>query len=527
MEIGKFNSTMTSPTSGLYYLGHHYLFDPLLPFLVEEKRSDKASRRRTVAGNNRRLSTSDILEYKRSAEQKFRDGTVTLNWWVLSADADSSKKPRNRIKNYTLASKPIVVTYNGQKQGEFSNSVIKKDLQLPYLERYIVVHLDCDDVDNRTRRELFPTTRESLRDTSVADELRDLIVETLHEDENLRRLDRERKKRYLQRTDSDSVDRIRKRLADRIQSRLKTDGIGGDSGSRSSGSTRGSGPSPKPEPIPVEEPPTFIEITSREPRTVHPGKRFTLSFRTDARPTYFGDSSSFVPIITPLGTVEYAGTTSVHEGHGQAHFRVDENADIGTDGKITLEVRPERSSSLSDSITFEVTEEEKGAGSDRGQGQAPNVSPQWVQKGDEFWEDEGWDETSVAKVVRDDESTNVFISADNQNLNSLIERAQRRTSGTVEAIKNFYMEHVAYHAVVAHLDLEENGDIGGDEDEKVDSSVLEKEQEQEMKRLSKTICGIMDDMFDVIAQREFEDGTNETSAAAPAEKAAGENGEAS
>lgn len=523
MEVGKFNSTMTSPTSGLYYLGHHYLFDPLLPFLVEEQRSNKTSRRRTVAGNNRRISTSKILEYKRSAEQKFRDGTVTLNWWVLSADADGSKKPRNRIKNYTLASKPIVVTYNGQKQGEFPNSVIKKDLQLPYLERYIVVHVDCDEVDNRTRRELFPTTRESLRDASVADDLQDLIVETLREDENLRRLDRERKKRYLQRTDSDSVDRIRKRLADRIQDRLKSDGVGSGSGSGSSGSSRDSEPGPKPEPIPVEEPPTFIQITSREPRTVHPGKRFTLSFKTDAKPAYFGDSSSFVPIIRPLGAVEYAGTTSVYEGHGQAHFRVDKSAEVGSEGEITLEVRPRRSGSLSDAITFEVAEEDEGTGDNSGRAQTPNVSPQWVQKGDEFWEDEGWDETSVAKVVRDDESTNVFISADNQNLNRLIERAQRRRSGTVNEIKNFYMEHVAYHAVVAHLDLEENGDIDAEGEGKVDVSLLEKEQEQEMKRLSKTVCGIMEDMFDVIAQREYESDANKRPE--PAKQSAAQNGE--
>ena len=508
MNVGKYNSTMTAPSNGLYYLGNHYLFDPLLPFLVEEQRSDRKQDRRTVAGNNRRLTTSDIREYHRGSEQTFRDGKVKIEWWVISAGGKDTKKPRNRIKNYTLASKPIIVTYNGQKQGEFPNTVIKKDLKLPYLERFLIIHVDCDDIDNATRRELFPTTRESLRDTGVREDLRDLIVDTLSEDENLRRLDRDRKKRYLQRTDSDSVGRIRKRLADRIQSRLKSDGTGAGVGT---GNKRDSTPDPRPEPepIPVAEPPTFIEITSREPREVYPGKRFTISFRTDANPDYFTDVRSFVPIVTPPSIAQDTGRTSVRNGHGKAHFIASENASVGAEGNVVLEVRPSRSASLKDSITIQVADDEGGSGRSSGASQVPNITPHWVQKGDQFWKDEAWDETSVAKVVSDDESTEVYVSADNRNLNSHIERAQRKGSGTVDAIKDFYMEHVAYHAVVAHMDLTTLS-APDNEEVDIDPGTLEQEQEKELKRVSQTICGIMDDFFTVIAQSEFEsDGTVE------------------
>lgn len=502
MDVGKFNSVMTSPTSGLYYLVHHYLFDPLLPLIMEEERSSHTNRRRTAAGNNRRLTTSDICEYTRDATQVFRDGKVKIKWWVISSDEDGSKKPRNRIKNYTLASKPIIVTYNGQKQGEFPNTVIKKDLQLPYLERYLVVHIDCDEIDNATRRKLFPTTRESLRDTTITDDLRELIVETLGEDEELLRLDRERKKRYLQKTDTESTERIRKRLASRIKARLKSDGTGSSGGT---GRTRRKKkkPAPKPEPIPVQEPPTFIEITSEDPREIHPGKRFTLSFRTDAKADYFMKTGSFVPLITPASMAEYTGATSVQDGHGKAHFIASESATIDEEGSIALEVRPDRSPSLSDSTAVKVTPFDGGTGSGGGNSQVPNINPQWVQKGDDFWNREGWDESSVAKVISDDESTEVYISADNENLNALIKRAQRRSTGTVDSIKDFYMEHVAYHAVVAHLDITETPPT--DEEEKgLDPSGLEQEQENELMRVSRTVCGIMEELFDVIAQGEFE-----------------------
>jgi hypothetical protein len=101
---------------------------------------------------------------------------VTLTWWVLAATGEAA---RNRLTQYVLASKPIVVTYNGQKQGDFPNTIIKNDLRLPYLERYLIVHVDCDQLDNESRRQLFPSTREALRDLPIGDDLRRLIIDTL------------------------------------------------------------------------------------------------------------------------------------------------------------------------------------------------------------------------------------------------------------------------------------------------------------------------------------------------------------
>ena len=176
MELGKYKALMTAPTGSLWYLTHHYLFDPVLPFRIEEQRDNKVKgEKRFVGGNNRRLSQGDDVEYKRSALRKFREGEVSITWWVLSPEGENAK---NRINNYTLPSKPIVITFNGQKQGDLPNTVIKDDLKLPYLERYIVVQVDCDNLDHESRRQLFPTTRESLRDTSLLDDLRRLVVDT-------------------------------------------------------------------------------------------------------------------------------------------------------------------------------------------------------------------------------------------------------------------------------------------------------------------------------------------------------------
>ena len=116
MEVGKYSAVMTAPTGSLWFLVHNYLFDPVLPFRIEDARQSRSSTVRMVTGNNRLLTQGEYTEYQRSAVLTFRDGAVTINWWVLSADGENA---RGRITQYVMASKPIVITYNGQKQGDF------------------------------------------------------------------------------------------------------------------------------------------------------------------------------------------------------------------------------------------------------------------------------------------------------------------------------------------------------------------------------------------------------------------------
>ena len=121
----------------------------------------------------------------------------------------------DRIKNYCLPSQPIIITFNGQKQGQLNNSLIKTDLKLPFIEKYLVVQVECDNLDNESKRHLFSSTRESLRDTSILEELKKLTIDTLAEDDELKRLDKERKDRYLKKDETESLDKLRKRLATR------------------------------------------------------------------------------------------------------------------------------------------------------------------------------------------------------------------------------------------------------------------------------------------------------------------------
>jgi hypothetical protein len=494
MEVGKYSAVMTAPTGSLWYLVHNYLFDPVLPFRIQDRRSSKSTAARMVTGNHRLLSQGEHTEYQREATLTFRDGAVTVKWWVLSADGENA---RSRLTQYVMAGAPILVTYNGQKQGTFPNTVIKDDLKCPYLDRYIVVHVDCDKLDADSRRQLFPTTREALRDTPIGDDLRRLVLDTLAGDSELKRLDNERKQRYMKQEDQGAVDAIRRRLAKRV----KTHTANAGEGTGPQTNVNQGDPIPtKREPIPIQDPPTFLRIASTSVRKIYAGRSFTLKFETDARPDYFLNSDNFIAVISPPSLGQYTGTTSVKDGYGVAYFKAQEDAVIGATGKITLELRPPKHTSLSDTTDVIVTEVPQTAGGTNGDAQTPNINPRWVLEGDTFWKDNGWTRQSVAHVNREDEGVDIFVSASNEKLAALITRAQRRDSNAVDNIKNFYLEHISFYALLQ--DIERTKKTGTDEgSESVESleSTNSNISPASLRHAGETVCGIIEGIFEVIA----------------------------
>jgi len=495
MELGKYNAVMTAPTGSLWYLAHNYLFDPILPFRILDERSSKDSSTRMVTGNHRRLTEGEHTEYSRDATLTFRDGSVNIKWWVLSAEGDNSK---GRITNYVMPSQPIVVTYNGQKQGTFPNTVIKDDLKCPYLDRYIVVHVDCDRLDADSRRQLFPTTREALRDTPIGDDLRRLVLDTLTGDTELRRLDHERKKRYIKQDDDHAVDAIRRRLARRVKTAAASAGTGSGP-SVSTAPSEDSVPT-KREPIPLQDPPTFLRISSAAPRKIYPGRTFTLKFETDARADYFANADNFIAVINPPSIAQFTGTTSVRDGYGVAYFKAEVGVDIGTAAKITLELRPPKHTSLSDSIDVVMSDLPATAGGIQGEGAAPNINPIWVAKGDPFWNDNNWIKTSVAQVNQSDEGVDIYVSVDNEKLEALIARAQRRDLQAVESVKNFYLEHICFYAMLQ--DIERNSkhiETNGDQSNELSEAPEKVVSDYSLRHACETVCGIIEGMFEVIS----------------------------
>jgi hypothetical protein len=77
-------------------------------------------------------------------------GSIGIEYWVLARlEAAQGKKRTKPAENFVDATKPVVLTHNGQSQGEITGRIIKdaKDgADLPFLQTQgrLVCHVNCD-----------------------------------------------------------------------------------------------------------------------------------------------------------------------------------------------------------------------------------------------------------------------------------------------------------------------------------------------------------------------------------------------
>jgi len=496
MDLGKFKGKITTPSNSLWYLAHNYLFDPIIPFTISDRRNGKAENR-TVTGNNRLLTYNQNLDYFNEVSLTFKDGKVKIYYWVLNTTGED---PKSRIKHYASISNPIIISFNGQKQGTLGNGIIKNDLKLPFLDRYIIVQIEADNLDNDSKRQLFSSTRESLRDTSILADLKKLTIDTLNEDDNLKRLDRERKQRYFTKDDTKVLDSLKKRLAKRINSFLQSSGKGTTVTTSTIGETSESEKLPE---IPIEDPPTFFEIVTKSPKEVYPNKTFSIKFKTDAHPNYFAQPETFVAFIEPQSFGSYTGTARVNNGYGMAYFKVNEETEIGETGEITLELRPPRLKSLSSAIEVLAVESPEDSDADgEGKNKSPNIQVDFVNKDSNIYIDNNWDETNVAYVANDQEGIFIFVSEENKNLTKLVARAQRQNDLAVQNIKNKYLEHISFYAFV--LDQNKPEKFLSEDENHISDEAYQKIKEAELRNASETVCGMINDFFELIITESIE-----------------------
>lgn len=508
MDVSKYTAKMTGPTSSLWYMVHHYLFDPIIPFTISGERKKDLNggkvENRSVFGNNRRLTRGSegeepLTQYMQTVKQRFRDGDVTIYYWVLTTEG--SDKPWDRIKNYSQPSYPIIITHNGQKQGQLSNSIIKSDLKLPFIEKYLVVQIECDALDNESKRHLFSSTRESLRDTSILDELKKLTIDTLNEDDDLKRLDRERKDRYLKKEDTEAIDKLRQRLATRINAFIKA---GGGGKSVKATDTKDTVKPKKHTPIPISDPPTFLEIITPLPKEVTIGKAFSIKFKTDAHPSYFSSPDAFLAVIELHSFGSFTGTARVADGYGIAYFKARENVESQTKGKITLELRPPRQRTLSDNIEVIAVPmlEDADVGKSGGKN-VPNIQVIGVNENEAYYKDNNWNAESVADVDINTDSVTIFINDSNKHLTKLIERAQQYSTEAVESVKNRYKEHIAFCAYMIDQNKVENR-IRRDDGKELQPEHVQEIKKADLQNACESLVGLLRDFFQVLITESVE-----------------------
>ena len=509
MDLGKYTAKITGPTSSLWYLAHHYLFDPIIPITISGERKKDLNQgkveNRSIFGNNRRLTRGggdekNLTQYQREVNLTFRDGKVTIYYWVLTLEG--SDKPMDRIKNYCLSSQPIIITFNGQKQGSLSSSIIKTDLKLPFVEKYLVVQIECDGLDNESKRHLFSSTRESLRDTSILEELKKLTVDTLKEDDQLKILDKERKDRYLKKDVTESLDKLRKKLANRINVYFKASGGGTEV---KASETKDSVKNKRQQPIPFNDPPTFLEITTEKDKEIYIGKTFSIKFKTDAHPSYFINPDAFLAVIEPHSFGSFTGSARVIDGYGIAYFKARETTEPQTKGSITLELRPPRQKTLSDTVNVIASDLiAEGDAKKTGDKNVPNIQIHNVNEDDAYYKDSEWTYDTVADVDISSDAVDIFINDSNRHLTKLITRAQQYNTEAVESIKNRYREHIGFCAFMISQNKIENK-LKTEDGHGLSQENIELIKKADLANACETIVDIINDFFQIIITESIED----------------------
>ena len=306
MEIPQYSQRMTQLTGSLWWLLQNALFDPVLPIWAEERRKDmlqskeegrkeKEKDRRTIAGNYTRLvdgcnSDDDEpppVEHHDSADVDLQaDGNLRVNYWVLRHRQEAKTNP---IAAYVNEHKPYTFTFNGQSHGFEDRRFTTDRLSLPHLAKSLIVHVELDGITANARRQILSTTRDRLKQLGLYQQIRERIATVLGEDEDLDRLNRERKEQLLAKHSEADRAKMQERFA-KLMERFKAgvDVRAGGKGTRNEGREETSnGGRAKLPPLKTRDEPTFIRVANtQKPIPIRLDRHALIRLESDAPDGY-------------------------------------------------------------------------------------------------------------------------------------------------------------------------------------------------------------------------------------------------
>lgn len=198
---------------------NEYLFNPALPLYVVERKERYPNQQRlerNLQGLRFRLEESGSKKYL--AEEPFsveredaRIGRVKVTCYVFRprVDAKTTAETRKQIRDeFFVNNMSVLFTLNGQVHGSFTSEFITRTLKFPLLKDWLLIHVDCTDIDIEVRNELFMASRDRLKDGEESRRLRQLVGEMLKSG-RLKELSKERKDAITVDAGEDTKDLLR------------------------------------------------------------------------------------------------------------------------------------------------------------------------------------------------------------------------------------------------------------------------------------------------------------------------------
>ncbi len=323
-NLEKFHGRMTLSS---YRLFQSLLFDPVLPFWLYDNRHKEG---RTISGNLSRLGTDekDFIEYQNTLNQVTSFGEIKIRYWVLK----SKKEGGYHLDSYLAkpgSSETIMITLNGQQYGSLSKRIIR-DAGFSFLSDYLIFQVECDSLPYQMKKNIFPSTREDIRD-QYKEELKNEIISVLRSDEELKKLEEIRKKEHLTSGGESSMKRIRKNLDNLIAVNKKVINIG----------KKGGREKKKKEKYKPKDPPTILKIMpERGSIKIIPGEEKKILIETDAPTNFFTREENLGILECSIKNLESNIRVGfLREGKMNLYVSVDENIKIGKKGTLICQLK--------------------------------------------------------------------------------------------------------------------------------------------------------------------------------------------
>jgi len=167
---------------------NEFLFEPALPIYTidrPERYPDDKNLARELFGLKRRLEQDDsrYVETHFSEEHESADiGKAKITCYVFKSRIDdkTAKETRDSIdREFFKNNMAVLFSQNGQVHGHYTNEFITRTLKMPLLKNHLLIHVDCTQMKQSFRSELFMASRDRLKDAEESRQLRKLVGDVL------------------------------------------------------------------------------------------------------------------------------------------------------------------------------------------------------------------------------------------------------------------------------------------------------------------------------------------------------------
>ncbi len=465
--VKMFNYDLPDPSIigfGLWRELNRFLYAPALPIMLYEARDYRGhSRTKLMLGNKMRTMVDD----RDSVEDAVTIPMAELgNFGKRKIEITLFKEVTSKSE-FTTQNDAIFFTINGQTHATLGRSFLKTRAKLYYLADYLLVHIDCTDVETNIREQTFMPSRERMRHNEISKEVEEILADELKRHEGLQKLNQFRREQQIIKNpkDTEFLEGVVSNLIKNNRSLLDYLGLGG-------GVKDVKGPGP----IEIEKYqgkrfPTYLKISSHSSKDKLYRKQIPvnsyarLKLETDAANDYFDRASENGELKMSPDII-----SSFHLWNGIITVKLVPPQDVksGKIQKCMIEVTRQYEDSLF--VEFEVeyappvkTRIVHPGGKEEDKGEAYKLpEPILVYKeemdGCISWTQKGWAGEDITEVAPsgstngDEQSLDVYINMDADILHDYLRR-QQVSEKQQELITRSWETSIFLNSLVLYNDL--------------------------------------------------------------------------